>query len=104
MTTTLFQIDLPITKIRKSKNMMQIISSKVNQKILKAIYGNVDINVTKLHLQLKMSQSNCSARLRKLSSLGILKTRREHKKVYYSINHTKLYTLLNSIDKLQSLI
>lgn len=66
---------------------------KVRQKMLKVIDEHKRINVTDLYVKLRLEQSVASQHLAILRRSNIVKTERDGKTIYYSLNHDRIATV-----------
>ena len=82
------QIDLNLVK--KSQMTLRALNHKLRQQILSTIEKNENINVTEIYVKLRIEQSVASQHLAILRKANIVKTRREGKIIWYSVNFDRI--------------
>lgn len=82
------QIDLNLVK--KSQMTLRALNHKLRQQILSTIEKNENINVTEIYVKLRIEQSVASQHLAILRRANIVKTRREGKIIWYSVNFDRI--------------
>jgi DNA-binding transcriptional ArsR family regulator len=81
---------------KKGAYVLRALNNKNRQSIIKLIHGSRPINVTDIYKKLKLEQSVASQQLAILRQGRFVKTERDGKIVYYSIN----YDRFAQVDKL----
>lgn len=79
--------------VRKSALVLRALKNNLRQKILKLIHQQQTITVTEIYSKLRIEQSVASQHLRILRDAQIVDARRDGKKIYYTINYSKLVTI-----------
>ena len=79
---------------------MRAINHKLRQVILQLIGDRDKITVTEIFLHLRLEQSVASQHLAILRKSGFVKTKREGKFIYYSVNRQRLLDLNKFVDEL----
>jgi len=82
-----------------------VLNHRYTQRILELLEGGKEISVTDLYIKLRVEQSICSGHLRRMRVCKFVKTRREGKKILYSIDgvgYMALKRLVNRISDLRS--
>lgn len=79
-----------LLNIKKAALVLRAVNHKLRQQILKQIDEHGKITVTELYLKLRLEQSVASQHLAILRKAGFVKTEREGKFIYYSINTARL--------------
>jgi DNA-binding transcriptional ArsR family regulator len=75
---------------KKSKLVMRALNNKLRQKILYFINEKESITVTEIYTALGLEQSVASQHLAIMRQAGLVKTRRDGKKIYYSVNFNRI--------------
>ena len=88
---TTIKIDLLNTK--KAALILRALNHKLRQQMLKLIDENKKMTVTQLYLKLRLEQSVASQHLAILRKAALVKTVRNGKFIYYSINAERLESL-----------
>ena len=85
------KVDLLNTK--KAALILRAVNHKLRQQMLKLIDENGKMTVTQLYLKLRLEQSVASQHLAILRKAALVKTTRDGKFIYYSINANRLQEL-----------
>ena len=67
--------------------------------IIELLTANKRLSVTEIYEKLNMEQATASQHLKILKNKGILESKREGKKIFYSLKHEKLKEIINSLDR-----
>lgn len=86
--------------IKKAYLVIRSINHTLRQQMLKVIDSYGEINITNLYTELNLEQSVCSQMAAILRKQGIVKTRREAKFVFYSIDYDRLKEVTLLAEKL----
>ncbi len=79
--------------------VLRVLSHNLRQRIITYILENNNrVNVNIIYNTLKLQQSVTSQHLRLLRDIGLAITKKEGKKIYYSIDRDKLYDILIVVD------
>ena len=73
--------------------VLRAINHKLRQQILKLIDENGRMTVTEIYVKLRLEQSVASQHLAILRKAGFVKTERDGKFIYYSVNTERLEEL-----------
>ena len=73
--------------------MLRAINHKLRQQILKLIDESGKMTVTEIYVKLRLEQSVASQHLAILRKAGFVKTERDGKFIYYSVNTERLEEL-----------
>lgn len=95
----------PISKenillFRKTKLICRAADHKLRQQILSAINEDGEITVTELYNKLHLVQSVASQHLAILRKTGFVKTRRDSKEIYYSIDKDNISNYVSQFSGL----
>ncbi len=81
--------------VKKAALILRSINHKLRQQIVQLINENGQMTVTEIYIKLRLEQSVASQHLAILRKTQIVKTTREGKFIWYSVNHDRL----TEIDK-----
>ena len=76
--------------IKKALLILRSLNHKLRQKIIETIEENNTLTVTELYVRLRMEQSVASQHLAILRRSGAVKTKREGKKIYYTVDKERI--------------
>jgi DNA-binding transcriptional ArsR family regulator len=76
--------------IKKAALILRSVNHKLRQQILELINENGRMTVTEIYIKLRLEQSVASQHLAILRKSNIVKTTREGKFIWYSVNHDRL--------------
>ena len=86
--------------VKKAALVLRAINHKLRQQILKQIDEHGKITVTELYIKLRLEQSVASQHLAILRRAGFVKTTREGKFIYYSVNTERIKELNRFVEQL----
>lgn len=86
--------------IKKAGLILRAINHKLRQELIQFIDGKGQVTVTEIFVEMRLEQSVASQHLAILRRAGIVKTKREGKFMYYSLNLERLELLNNMITEL----
>ncbi|MBL0234325.1 MAG: helix-turn-helix transcriptional regulator [Chitinophagaceae bacterium] len=93
-------IKVDLINIKKAALILRAVNHKLRQQILKQIDESGKITVTELYVKLRLEQSVASQHLAILRKAGFVKTTRDGKYIYYSVNTEKLIELNRIVEEL----
>ena len=93
-----FQVDL--LNVKKAGLILRAVNHKLRQQILKLIDEHGRITVTELYVKLRLEQSVASQHLAILRKAGFVKTVRNGKFIFYSVNTDRLKELNRFVEEL----
>lgn len=76
--------------IKKAALILRSVNHKLRQQILELINENGKMTVTEIYVKLRLEQSVASQHLAILRKTNIVKTTREGKFIWYTVNHNRL--------------
>ena len=76
--------------IKKASLVLRSLNHKLRQQIIKLIDESKKMTVTEIYVKLRLEQSVASQHLSILRKAGIVKTEREGKFIYYTINKDRI--------------
>ncbi|MBI1780216.1 MAG: helix-turn-helix transcriptional regulator [Sphingobacteriales bacterium] len=86
--------------IKKAAVVLRAINHKLRQQILHLIESNEKMTVTEIYIQLRLEQSVASQHLAIMRRAGIVKTTREGKFIWYSVNKDRIRDISRFVDDL----
>ena len=86
-----FKVDL--LSVKKTSLILRAVNNKLRQTILRLVAENDKITVSEIYSKLFLEQSVASQHLAILRKAGFVKTKREGKFIYYSINKARFVEL-----------
>lgn len=97
--TTFQTIQAHDREIRRVHALTRALKHPLRMKMLEVIQEN-RLTVTELYIRLRLDQSICSQHLAILRKAGIVKTERDGKLIYYSLNEARVRDILETFAKL----
>jgi DNA-binding transcriptional ArsR family regulator len=95
---TSLKIDL--LNVKKASLVLRAINHKLRQQILKLIDEQGKITVTEIYVKLRLEQSVASQHLAILRKAGFVKTDRDGKYIYYSVNTQRVEEVNQFVNEL----
>ena len=95
---TSLKVDL--LNVKKAALILRAVNHKLRQQILKLIDEQGKITVTEIYVKLRLEQSVASQHLAILRKAGFVKTDRDGKFIYYSVNTNRVEELNQFVDSL----
>ena len=92
-TDTAEPLKIDLLNVKKAAMVLRAVNHKLRQQILKQIDEQGKITVTELYVKLRLEQSVASQHLAILRKAGFVKTYRDGKFIYYSVNTERLEEL-----------
>src|SRR6478672_6306534 len=86
-------LKVDLLNVKKAALILRALNHKLRQQILKLIDDNGRMTVTEIYVQLRLEQSVASQHLAILRKAGFVKTERDGKFIYYSVNESRLEEL-----------
>jgi DNA-binding transcriptional ArsR family regulator len=86
-------LKLDLLNLKKASLVLRSVNHKLRQQILKLIDEHGKMTVTEIYVKLRLEQSVASQHLAILRKAGFVKTERDGKFIYYSVNTTRLEEL-----------
>lgn len=86
-------LTLDTLAIKKSALILRAFNHKLRQQILKLIDGQEKVTVTEIYIKLRVEQSVASQHLAILRKADFVKTERNGKYIYYTINTERMKRL-----------
>ncbi|MEP7253049.1 MAG: metalloregulator ArsR/SmtB family transcription factor [Ginsengibacter sp.] len=93
-------LNIDYYSIKKASLVLRSLNHKLRQQIIKTIFESQKLTVTQLYVKLRLEQSVASQHLAILRKAGIVKTNRDGKFIYYSINPQRIESINDFVKKL----
>lgn len=93
-------IAIEIKKLKEAAMVLRAIKNPLRQTILALLNEQKRMDVTGIYTRLNLEQSVASQQLAILRRAGIVKTEREGKSIFYSINKSRLSEIERLINEL----
>ena len=94
------KLELDVKSLHKAKLVYRAINHKLRLQILHLIHREGRIIVTKIYKTLRIEQSVASQHLAILRSAGYVKTERDGKFIFYSVNYDRIKQVHEIADQL----
>ena len=95
---TALKVDL--LNVKKAALVLRAINHKLRQQMLQLIHEHGKMTVTELYVKLRLEQSVASQHLAILRKAGFVKTTRDGKFIYYSVNTSRIDELNKFVEEL----
>jgi DNA-binding transcriptional ArsR family regulator len=86
-------LKVDLLNVKKAALILRAVNHKLRQQILKLIDEHGRMTVTEIYVKLRLEQSVASQHLAILRKAGFVKTDRDGKFIYYSVNTNRLKEL-----------
>ena len=93
-------VKVDFLNLKKAAMILRALNHKLRQQIIRILDENKKLTVTELYVQLRLEQSVASQHLAILRRAGIVKTEREGKFIYYTINNNRIIDIMKCVDSL----
>lgn len=93
-------VKVDFVNLKKAAMILRALNHKLRQQIVKLIDENKRLTVTEIYIRLRLEQSVASQHLAILRRAGIVKTERDGKFIYYSINSSRVSHIMHCVDDL----
>ncbi len=93
-------LKVDLLSVKKASLILRAINHKLRQQILKLIDEQGKITVTEIYVKLRLEQSVASQHLAILRKAGFVKTTRDGKFIYYSVNINRIQELNRFVGEL----
>jgi len=94
------ELKVDLLNLKKASLILRAINHKLRQQILKLIDEQGRITVTEIYVKLRLEQSVASQHLAILRKAGFVKTERDGKYIYYTVNPERLEDLNKFVESL----
>ena len=93
-------VKVDFLNLKKAAMILRALNHKLRQQIVKLIDENKRLTVTEIYVRLRLEQSVASQHLAILRRAGIVKTDRDGKFIYYSVNSSSVGHIMKCVDDL----
>lgn len=93
-------LKVDLLNVKKASLILRAINHKLRQQILKLIDESNKITVTEIYVKLRLEQSVASQHLAILRKAGFVKTERNGKFIYYTVNTSRIEELNQFVETL----
>lgn len=93
-------VKVDFINLKKAAMILRALNHKLRQQIVKLIDEQKKLTVTEIYVRLRLEQSVASQHLAILRRAGIVKTFREGKYIYYSVNNTRVDEIMKCVHSL----
>ncbi len=93
-------LKVDMLNVKKASLILRAVNHKLRQQILMLIDESGKITVTEIYVKLRLEQSVASQHLAILRKAGFVKTERDGKFIYYTVNTNRLEELNQFVDEL----
>lgn len=93
-------LNVDLLSVKKASLILRAINHKLRQQILKLIDEHGKITVTEIYVKLRLEQSVASQHLAILRKAGFVKTERDGKFIYYTVNTSRIEELNQFVESL----
>jgi ArsR family transcriptional regulator, virulence genes transcriptional regulator len=93
-------VTVDFTKTKKAAMILRAVNHKLRQNIILLLEENERLTVTEIYVKLRLEQSVASQHLAILRRAGIVKTVRDGKYIFYSVDKAKLKEITGLVDQM----
>ena len=93
-------VKVDFVNLKKAAMILRALNHKLRQQIVKLIDENKKLTVTEIYIKLRLEQSVASQHLAILRRAGVVKTTRDGKFIYYSVNATRIEGIMSCVHSL----
>ncbi|MDO9511275.1 MAG: metalloregulator ArsR/SmtB family transcription factor [Bacteroidales bacterium] len=93
------KIKLEISKLENAASKMRAIAHPMRIAIIEMLNDTAKMSVTEIYERLSIEQAAASHHLNILKTKGVLTSKREGKKIFYSLKNKTLNTIIECLDK-----
>ncbi len=93
------EIDLNIAKLELAASKLRAISHPLRIAVIDLLANGNKMSVTEIYQTLDIEQATASHHLNILKNKGILNSKREGKKIYYSLRNLTLTDIIECVNK-----
>lgn len=93
-------IPLDYTELRKAALVLRAVNHKLRQRIIDLLEENKTMTVTDIYVKLRLEQSVASQHLAILRRAGVVRTDRQGKFIYYSLDKDRLGQISSLVEEL----
>jgi DNA-binding transcriptional ArsR family regulator len=93
-------VQVDFVSLKKGAMILRALNHKLRQQIVKLIDEKKKITVTEIYINLRLEQSVASQHLAILRRAGIVRTDRDGKFIYYSVDSNRVAQIMKCVDEL----
>jgi DNA-binding transcriptional ArsR family regulator len=93
-------VKVDFVNLKKAAMILRALNHKLRQQIVKLLDENKKLTVTEIYVQLRLEQSVASQHLAILRRVGIVKTERDGKFIYYTISDERIAHIMKCVNNL----
>ena len=93
-------IKVDFVNLKKAAMILRALNHKLRQQIVKLLDENKKLTVTEIYVQLRLEQSVASQHLAILRRVGIVKTERDGKFIYYTVSNERIAHIMKCVNNL----
>src|SRR5687768_3309240 len=93
-------VKVDFLNLKKAAMILRALNHKLRQQIVKLIDENKKLTVTEIYIKLRLEQSVASQHLAILRRAGVVKTTRDGKFIYYSVNASRIEGIMSCVHSL----
>jgi ArsR family transcriptional regulator, virulence genes transcriptional regulator len=93
-------VKVDFVNLKKAAMILRALNHKLRQQIVKLLDENKKLTVTEIYVQLRLEQSVASQHLAILRRVGIVKTERDGKFIYYTISDERIGHIMKCVNNL----
>ena len=93
-------IKIDYTALRRAAGVLRAVNHKLRQSMIKLLEENGKMTVTEIYVKLRLEQSVASQHLAILRHANVVKTERDGKFIYYSLNEARISELADLVEEL----
>jgi ArsR family transcriptional regulator, virulence genes transcriptional regulator len=88
--------------LKKAAGVLRAVNHKLRQSMIKLLEDSGKMTVTEIYVKLRLEQSVASQHLAILRKANVVKTERDGKFIYYSLNDERISELAELVEELAS--
>jgi DNA-binding transcriptional ArsR family regulator len=92
-------LTLDISKLELASSKLRAIAHPMRIAMIDLLHNNNKLSVTEIYSQLDIEQASASHHLNILKNKGVLISKREGKKIYYSLKNVVLPEIIECINR-----
>jgi len=86
-------------QLKMGASILRALAHPMRIAIIELLTTNKRLSVTEIYEKLNIGQAPASQHLNMLKNKGVLGSKREGKKIFYSLKHEKLKKIIDSLDR-----
>ena len=94
------KIKIDYVQLKRAAGVLRAVNHKLRQAMLKLLEDNGRLTVTEIYVRLRLEQSVASQHLAILRNSNAVKTERDGKFIYYSLNTERLDQIADLVEQL----